>query len=380
MDTTNAIDEAHLKGRIKAINERLKAAKVPVRVRHKGNALYLRCSRLPPKPGDELGKRYEIPQGPTTTATMALIETRAHAMWRAVVESRFSWPEYDAGVQTTDTFEVWIDHFEKHYLQTHSDCSERTFEKHWRQAVFNKLPQKSVPSPELFLAGVLSTAPHTRLRKQTCQKLSKLAEFIGLDIDLKQYKGNYGSRSVERRDLPTDEQIEQWYADIPNPVWQRIFARIVVFGLRPSESFFFELSDTYTARVLDAKSREWRTTKAFHPRWAEQWEFEGELPKIGWSSDKCHEVISSRIANRFKGYGIKCQRYDLRHAWCVRVSVEYKIPVEVAAKWAGHGADVHQEIYNKWIRTDQQERVYQTMALGRDELDVDLEVLTTRHK
>ena len=349
-------------GKVEAINDRLKAAKVPVRVRQRWNSIYLRCSKLPPKPGDPIGKRYEIPFGSASAGNLARMETEAHSLWQAVVERRFDWADYDASVRRSSVVRDVVSDFRKHYLKT-SDCSDRTFEKHWQQAVFDRLPQDSKISEGVILAAVWVTPENTRQRRQACQKLSKLAEFAEISVDLSPYQGTYGKRSVKPRELPSDEQIEEWYEAIPTATWKRIFARIVVFGLRPSESFAWRAVDGYKAQVQDAKSGAWRDTRAFHPRWAEEWELDGELPNISWRSNRRHEDISQRIATRLRAYGVTCQRYDLRHAWCVRVSVEYRIPVEVAAKWAGHSPDVHQSIYGRWIRGDQQDRVYQEMVL-----------------
>ena len=291
------------------------------------------------------------------------METEAHALWQSVLERRFSWDEQGgkrAGV--TKTVGDWVENFKNHHLKT-TNCTPRTFEKHWEQAVFDRLPKGSRLSEGLLLSAVWVTPENTRERKQVCQKLSKLAEFAGVAVDLKPYQGNYGTRSVQPRTLPTDEQIEAWRESISNKPWRRIYSRIVLFGLRPSESFFFELLDPYTAQVEDAKSGEMRITKAFHPRWAENWEIAGTLPKISWRNDRRREDVTQRISTRFRAYKIPCQRYDFRHAWCVRVSVEYRIPVEVAAKWAGHSPDVHQSIYARWIRGDQQEQIYRNMAL-----------------
>lgn len=311
-----------------------------------------------------MGKRYEIPKGPASQENLVRMEQEAHSLWKSVIEQRFNWTEHDRGVKSPDTVGDWIERFEKYYLKT-TDCSPRTFEKHWKASVLNTLPQRSRLDRLLLIAAVLATPDNTRKRKQFCQKLSRFAKFAGIDINLRPYQGTYSRGSVQSRDLPTDGQIEDWYESIPDERWRRIFARIVVFGLRPSESFDFELVDVHTASVIDAKSTQPRIIKAFHPRWAEQWEFVGQLPRITWRQDRKHEDITSRIATRLKSYGISCQRYDLRHAWCVRVSVEYRIPVEVAAKWAGHSADVHQSIYNRWIRGDQQDRIYREMVLDK---------------
>ncbi|MCC5622699.1 hypothetical protein [Nostoc sp. CHAB 5715] len=41
--------------------------------------------------------------------------------------------------------------------------------------------------------------------------------------------------------------------------------------------------------------------------------------------------------------------YDLRHAYAIRGSVRYKVPVATMAGWMGHSPTVHWNTYNKWI-------------------------------
>lgn len=362
------IADDEIKAKIAAINERLKAANVPVRLRLGVKSLFLRCSKLPPKSGDDPGKRYDLPQGKASASNLALMEAKAHQLWQSVLTERFSWDNHSTPSRLTETVAQWVNKFEKHHRTDSPDCSKRTFDKHWRGEVFDRLPQDVRPSSALFLSAVLKTPENTRQRRQTCQKLTKLADYIGLDIDLKPHQGSYGKRLTKPRDLPSDEQIEQWYKQIKSDPWRIIFARIVAFGLRPSESFDFELVDQYTAIVIDAKSGEPRETKAFHPRWAEQWQFEGQLPKISPRPENKHQDTSWRIANRFRAWGITGERYDLRHAWCVRIIVNYPdISDSIAARWAGHSPEVHAAIYSRWINKQQQDKVYRNSALKIDD-------------
>lgn len=333
---------------------------MPIRVRVHGGALYLRSSRLPPKPGDTEGKRYEIPMGPASAANIALIELKAHQIWQLVVQDRFDWAQY-AKTKAPDTVGEWVNRLEAHRLST-GKCTKETFEKFWRKTAYNRLDSNQPISQSILLAAVLETKENTWSRRRICQALTVLANFAGLEIDLSPYAGGYGLNSVVRRELPTDKDIENWYNSINNPAWQRIFARIAVFGLRPSESFHFELIDTHTARVMDAKTKRLRETKAFHPYWAESWNLTGEQPNVTWRSSS---ELSNRIRVQFKRYQITCERYDLRHAWCVRCSVfPYRVPVSVAARWAGHSPDVHQNIYNRWLRSDQERDVYESVIKG----------------
>jgi len=353
------------KGRwsVEAVNSRLKAAGVPIQVRQVGRALYLRSSRFPAKAGHESGRRYQIAQGPAEQNNLARIENEAHRLWREVVEGRFDWAEHDPKQRNTDTVAHWVEALREQRLR-YGECSPQTWDKHWA-TVFRELPQQVPLTEAVILDAVLKTPDNSRTRRRACQQLSRLAEVAGLTVDLRQHQGGYGRGSVQRRELPTDEQIEAWYENIPSAPWRIIFARLVCFGLRPSESFSLRLLDPYTAEVMDAKALVPRETKAFHPRWAEQWALEGDLPKIKWRDSSRAKDITDRIATQFYRYGIKeCDRYDFRHAWCVRVSVEYEIPVEVAAAWAGHSADVHMSVYARWMRRDTAAKVYQRKALG----------------
>jgi len=351
--------------KVTAANDRLKSAGIPVRLRIHKRGLYLRCGKLPPKPGDEVGKRYEIPQGPLSAISISRAESKSHKLWESVVERRFNWGDYDTTLKQTDTVSEWVAKLRTHHLST-GQCKARTWDKHWEGDVFSKMNPGAKLTPTLILETVLQSPENSRQRRLTCQKLNKLAKFAGIAIDLKPYQGNYGRSKVQRRELPTDEQIEAWYTAIGSGPWRMVYARLAVFGLRPSESFQFELLDTYTARVIDAKSRLPRETKAFHPHWAEQWDLEGELPKINPRPGRLAEDTSERIRVRLAAWGVTCQRYDLRHAWCVRGSITYKIPTSLMARWAGHSEAVHNEQYLKWIRGDQSDAAYQSMVLGKE--------------
>jgi hypothetical protein len=85
---------------------------------------------------------------------------------------------------------------------------------------------------------VHKTERNTRNRKETCRKLQALADFAGLEVDLLQYKGNYGASKVEDRDVPSDEEIALWWKKIPNLSWRCVYGLMAAFGLRDHEVFF----------------------------------------------------------------------------------------------------------------------------------------------
>jgi hypothetical protein len=111
--------------------------------------------------------------------------------------------------------------FKVEYLRSHK-VTETTWQETW-QRTFDRLPQ-DVPLQETsVLAVVLTTDAHTRNRELTCQRLQRLADFAGIEVNLKTYKGKYNERSTEPREIPSDELIVKWRKLIPNPSWQWVY-------------------------------------------------------------------------------------------------------------------------------------------------------------
>ncbi len=75
-----------------------------------------------------------------------------------------------------------------------------------------------------------------------------------------------------------------------------------------------------------------------YPEWATDWKpWEGELPTV---TAKDHAIFGERTARAFKRLGIPFTPYNLRHAWNIRGSVVFKVPVAVMAQMAGHSPEV----------------------------------------
>jgi hypothetical protein len=95
------------------------------------------------------------------------------------------------------------------------------------------LPQDEPITEATLLAIVLTTKSDTRIRELTCQRLQKLADFAGIQIDLKPYEGIYDQRSVKPRNVPNDDLIVEWRDKIPNASWQWLYGMLATFGVRP---------------------------------------------------------------------------------------------------------------------------------------------------
>jgi hypothetical protein len=228
---------------LEAVNQQLKSANVGVQVRQKGNRLYLRAT-LPPKPGSEKHKPYQQEislQIYANPAGLERAEAEARKVGALLACKEFAWSTYQPESVTPRklTTEEWIERFREHYLRTHT-LTERTWNKHWA-SIYKRLPLDSPLSANAIFAVVLKTEQDSRVRKQACQKLQKLADFAGIDINLKQYQGSYSVSKAKPRDLPTDVMIVEWRDRIKYAPWKWVYGMLATYGLRPHEAFFANL-------------------------------------------------------------------------------------------------------------------------------------------
>jgi integrase len=343
---------------LEALNARLKQAKMGVSIRQVGNALYLRAT-LPPKPGKVKPSQATVSLGVyANPAGFQRAEAEAHRLSSQLAMGSFTWAEWlpteevrpTAPPTTTDL----IDRFKQHYTANHS-LSDRTWVKQW-QNIYKRLPPKDLTA-DILTSVALATAPNTRDRKQTCQKLQKLADFAEIPVSLNRYQGNYGQSKVEKRDLPTDDFIAQWRDQIPNPTWQWVYGMMAAFGLRDHECFFCEFTNNpYELKVLEGKTGA-RITRALYPEWCDRWDLKTvKKPNV---TGRNYEDYGDRVGKRFRSYGLPFVPYDLRHAYAIRGSIVFKLPVAVMAELMGHGAELHFSTYNRWISHAQHVQAYE---------------------
>ncbi|MCY7275975.1 MAG: hypothetical protein LH702_20115 [Phormidesmis sp. CAN_BIN44] len=75
--------------------------------------------------------------------------------------------------------------------------------------------------------------------------------------------------------------------------------------------------------------------------------------------------MGGRVTQAFKRYGF-VKPYNLRHCWAVR-TIEFGLPVELAAQQMGHSLKVHADRYHAWISDDVHQRAYDA-AMQRPDL------------
>jgi integrase len=344
---------------VEGINDRLKAAGVPLRIRQKGNALYLR-GKFPVKPGD-VGKekRYDVAlRLPASQAGLKQAETNAHGVDKAIREGSFNWAEHIDPRHDPQAKPIgqWIEEFRSHYLSSRS-IKEKTWTNTWHSTL-KKLPQDEPLRDSLLLAVALATEQDSRNRELTCQRLQRLADFAEVPIDLRPYIGDY---EPEPRDIPTDDLIIEWRDRIPNLAWQWVFGLIATFGIRPHEAFACQLVDQHTLKIGNDTKTGGRIARAIRPEWSKRWDLmDVKLPNTLKQGREPGQLVS----RQFSRYGVPFVPYDLRHAWAIRASVTHGLPVSTAAKMMGHSVTTHTRVYHRWLSEAESERVYKALILG----------------
>lgn len=361
-----------LEENVASINDRLKAAEIPVRVRLNGKKLGLRAT-LPLKPGQGVGrKQQDIRMGiPATREGLRRIELEAQQLGNAIANNTFSWVKYlprELKPLELPVSEL-VQQFKTSYMRSNK-VKESTWKETW-QRTFDRLPQHEPLKEVSILAVVLRTADHSRARELECQRLQRLADHAGLTLDLSPYKGNYDSATAPRT-IPEDDQIVNWCKSIPSPQWRWAFGMMAAFGLRPHEVFFVEFQDAYTIRLMRGKTGD-RTVRAIPPDWVERWGLQSPNPPK--ATGKTHRDYGQRVNRQMSRYrdeqGLLPKgftAYDLRHAYAIRGSVklEKPLPVSTMAAMMGHSVAVHTKTYHRWLTDATNEAVYRRLVLGKD--------------
>jgi integrase len=346
-------------------NSRLASGNIGFTVEIKNNALTLR-GLLPPKTGSGDRTMQRIYLGyPPMLEGIKQAEKDAISVRAQLIEKRFNWLDWSPKLKKAfenppdNTIAALVARFEKDYFtrKARNPKSQTTWDKDY-QAVYKHLPQDKQFTGEIIMSAIAKTVPETRTRSRYVQALRLLAEFAKIEIDLSQYGKGYSPAKVNIRELPTDEQIELYHSLIPTKAWKNAYALIAVYGLRPHELLHLDLSELPILKVLENTKTGCRNIRPLHPEWLAKFKIAKsmELPNITASKNT---EIGSRVGHQFKRYAIPFPPYNLRHAYAVRCSIAYQMPVAIAAKMMGHSAAVHQSVYLKHLTEDSVSEIYQ---------------------
>jgi integrase len=382
---------AKLETELKAVNARLKAARVNVSVRKSGNALQLRTT-LPIKPGDidkkGIGtKQYDISLGiPFNFDGLNTAEEEAYELGKLIARKQFQWTEKYLGKirnkVITKTIGDLLAEFEKNYFQTRKRTlkSENTFNS-YRYIAQTHLPKDKPAINTSFIEAVQSCNSSDSVKNELIKVIRVFCKCSGLEVpELKNLK--IKSTATRRRDLPTDAEIEQEYLKFETyalnrpsklltredrnnwKLWRWVYGMLATYGLRPREIFVNPDLDWWlssdntmnTWRVNEECKTGEREALPLYPRWVETFNLKTDMEAIALLKAKIKDKITSKQINAarhgtdrwFRFVDIPFQPYDLRHAWAIRAHL-MGIPIKAAADNLGHSVNMHTSIYQKWF-------------------------------
>ncbi len=346
---------------LEAMNQRLKAALLPLRLRQKGNALYLRGT-FPPKPGTGhmSNRQYDVALHVAASVDgLRRAYLEAQEVSALLVKGQFTWDRFLDDVQPAQLpISTLVEQFKSEYMDTHK-LSEDTWKRHWLN-IYKRLPQDEKLTSGLVLQQVLATTANTRDRKQTCDKLQKLAHFGGLTLNLKPYQGDYSATNpTEVREPPSGSAVQEWRDRVPNESWQWFYGMVATFGLRPHEVWFCEFENPRRLKVNQGKTGA-RTVRPYFPEWVDLWDLtDVKRPAV---TGRTHREYGERAATQFLRYKLPFAPYDLRHAFAIRLSLDFKLPVAIAAKEMGHSPATYLRHYQRWISGAEQDAFYERIV------------------
>jgi hypothetical protein len=316
--------------RIREVNGHLSE----VAIRRKGSKLYLRAT-LPPKPGDgDRPKQYELSTKCNATLEgLKIARAKAQELESLIIREKFSWCLYLSGKsKPPETVREWVEQFEvAHWEKTpRTSTKENSYHKDYRLK-FLRLPQDALLMGELLRETVLQlTEPATRSRKGFCMAYRLLAEFAGIPVDLQVLAKGYSQKSVQPRDLPSDEAIQEARDKIKNPAWRWVFEVLAIYGIRPHEIFRIlleRLNDN--PPVLEVLENTKTGHRVVYPCPADCWVgFDPtavQYPNIRLEGRNNND-LGEKICQEFLELKIGFPPYALRHSYSRRC-FEYGLPL-----------------------------------------------------
>lgn len=353
--------------RIAQANGRLKAGGIRARIQPRRDSLFIRAT-FPPKPGESQSKQRDLAVGiKINPAGIKLAEAKAKEIGGLLDAGRFDWSPYLKKIDSTSeklTLRYWVRRFTDNYFESREQSPNKisNFNKEY-EAVFRHLPlDEPINEQALRLAILSKSQPETRSRKRYVMVCSALAKFAGLECDFKPLQGNYNSKKVSPRDIPSDELIEKLYFEIDNPQWRWVFGMLATYGLRPHEIFrldCFDIKDKRVVHVLtNTKTRE-RDCYPCPSSWVEKFElWDVRCPNYNYEvNTRLGHVISKNFREKLK---IPFPPYHLRHAYAGRTAA-LGVEVAIASKWMGHSVSVHTSTYHAFLSEQHNAQAFELM-------------------
>lgn len=349
-----------------AINQRLKPTGIYLEVR--GNKLSLRAT-LPVKNGTGR-KQARIPLNLSALVPLDLEQAEARAWELAAqkAQDKFRWEDWSQQVKLEQmNARDWV---EKYRLSRSSQGVDDDSWKYYYWTTYKKLFLEEPLTEVNILGAVLRSQPNSQTRKYDCMRLNQLAKFAGVVVDLNEYRGNYSHKKTKPRQLPTDEEIVKVRESfslkqrVEARRWQNAYSLMACYGVRPCEVLSCEVDPNppYACKVARGKTGQ-RTVMPLYPEWAVQWRlWDIELPQTVAVTNKARGKKVCEAMQRYIGF----PSYNLRHAYAIRGSVKFKIPVRIMAEMMGHDPEVHLATYSRYLKDSEALEVYLAATQKQD--------------
>ena len=384
--TSHPIDES-----LDEINQRLKVARLGLKIERRGEKLNLRGT-LPPRPNSAKlsASQQRIPLGISANEDgLAQITQTAKVVAAQIITDTFDWHDYLEIVpgltRASAGLTVQVDAFETHFFQERLKLREAkpsSVKTTWQKAYVPYLRKlqaiaaqhPDLPLPEAIYATVQSTKANSRSRQVCCTALDVFTTFVGIPLptEIKSFAGSYSHSKTQLRQLPTDAEILAAYEKIPSARWQFVYGIMATYGLRNHEVFFSDYAmlaggdDEAILEVLESTKTGQHDVWPFHREWIDTFNLRDiRLPKVNTNlSQTTLQLVGQQVSKQFKRYKIPFSPYDLRHAWAVR-TIGVGLPDTVSARMMGHSVAIHNNTYQRWIaRRDQRAAVRAAIGKG----------------
>jgi hypothetical protein len=342
---------------LEAVNQRLKLGRTKCQLVTRRGVIYAQAT-LPPHPGSDRPRPYQqqISLGlPISEVGFRQAENAAKLIGAELVEGKFRWEKYIDPKRLPENKPTaqWVEEFRVHQAEAKS-VSPKTWGNGYGPLLL-RLPQNEPLTKDALLKVVKATPTDGRMRIEVCRVLQRLADFAKVEVDLLQFKGNYGASKVADRELPTDEQIIEWRSRIPHEGWRWVYGVMAAYGLRDHEAFFCEFRPD-GLQVLKGKTGPRLVHQPLFPEWVDEWDLRNIKRPPLQDVEAAYQTgrIGQRVSRQLKGrYGLPFTPYGLRHAYAIRASVLFELPVTTAAALMGHSPKIHLETYHKHISAKQ---------------------------
>jgi integrase len=341
---------------LEEVNARLKAGRVGVRVEQRGDRLYL-VATLPAKPGTNRTRPHQqrIALGvKANPAGIKRAELEAKKLGLRLAEGKFTWEPKREKLLTGEAVEI----FKAQYFSEkgRSPKTETTWVGNYENW-FKRLPD-AVLTTEALTEGILTTEANSRGRQLACQAYKLLADRFDVDLDVSRLKGNYGQRSVNPRDLPTDKEIVEAVNRFTYAPYYWVYGVMATYALRNHEVFLVDLEylqETGICYVGERLNSEGKilTSKShggkvwpLYPDWVELFDLKNvRMPRINGKDNRAN---GQRVSRAFARSNIPFHPYDLRHCWARR-AIELGLDSRLAAQQMRHSHQIHTNTYNAWL-------------------------------